>query len=517
MIQLTSLPIWEKLRDHQQQLSAEKMSDWFVKDHNRFQKFSLAAADLFLDYSKNFIQESTLKLLYELAEQCQLKKCIENLLSGKIVNLSENRPALHSALRSSKTNTLLVDGANVMPWIQGALKKMYQIAEAIRKRNYLGFNQQPIDTILHFGIGGSDLGPLMVFEALEEYIDPSLRYQFFSYQDPDYVRQQLTKYNPATSLVIVASKSFTTTETLANGQVAKDWLLSAAPNPDAAARQLYAVTAKQDRAQQWGISAEQILPVWEWVGGRYSVWSAMSLIVAIAIGSERFQEFLAGAELMDIHFGSAEFRQNMPVILGLLDVWYNNFFIIPHRAIIPYGLKLRYFPNHLQQVYMESLGKRVDQEGRPVEWETGFVIWGGAGSNSQHSFHQLLLQGTQWPPIDFILPLDNLPLVANCLAQSQLLMTGHSDPSQQKVIIGNRPSHLLLIRAVTPKALGTLLAMHEHRVYVNSVIWGINAFDQWGVERGKVIANQILQDLTTGSKHSYDGSTAGLLKEIAKK
>lgn len=510
---------WQKLQAHQQAIAAKTLREWFAEDSNRFQRFSLETAGIFLDYSKNRLQQQTLDLLFELAEACQLQSHIQDLFNGNIVNKSENRPALHTALRYSGRDAVRVDGVDVMPAVRETLAAVNQIATAIRARQYFGYHGQAIETILHFGIGGSDLGPLMVFEALNAYVDDKLHYQFFSYQDPDYVQQCLVHYNPATTLIIIASKSFTTTETLANAAVAKNWLLAAAPNPAAVAPQIIAVTAKSERAIAFGVAPQQVLPVWEWVGGRYSVWSAMSLVVAIAIGPDHFREFLAGAEALDQHFRQAELAVNMPVILGLIDVWYNNFFAIPSRAIIPYGRSLRYFPDHLQQVYMESLGKSVDQAGKPVDYVTGFTIWGGTGSNSQHSFHQMLLQGNQWSPIDFILPLDNLALVANGLAQSQVLMTGYTPEGDsslvsQQTIEGNRPSHTLLMPKITPHALGVLLALYEHRVYVNSVIWGINAFDQWGVERGKHIAQQILADLTSSATRAYDSSTTGLLNWI---
>ena len=516
MINTIQLNSWRKLADHYQSIMNANLREWFDQDNDRFQKFSLEAADLFLDYSKNHVQSSTMSLLFELARECGLEQSIESLFSGGIVNASENRPALHTALRYSGSNVICVDGIDIMPEVHQTLTKMLSIAKLIHERRYLGFSGRPIDTILHFGIGGSDLGPLLVFEALEEFVDSGLKYEFFSFQDPDFVTQSLKKYDPATSLIIVASKSFTTSETLANASIAKQWLLSAAQQAESAAKQLFAVTAKPGRAINFGIGAEYVLPIWEWVGGRYSVWSAMSFIVAIAIGPQHFRQFLAGAEAMDRHFAEENFRCNIPVIMGLIDVWYNNFFKIANRAVIPYSRKLRRLPDHLQQVFMESLGKSVTQTGGPLECATGFVIWGGVGTNSQHSFHQCLLQGNQWTPVEFILPVENSAMAANCLAQSQVLMSGYSgsDVDAQQVITGNRPSHTILMPKISPFALGSLLALYEHRVFVNSVIWGINAFDQWGVERGKHIAQNILKDLSASAVHSADSSTNGLLQWI---
>ncbi|MBS0351626.1 MAG: glucose-6-phosphate isomerase [Proteobacteria bacterium] len=525
MSTLTKLSSWQKLCAHYRAIGEKSMDSWFAEDPQRFKNFSLETAGIFLDYSKNRISSETMQLLLELAGQQQLQQRIDDLLSGKIVNHSEHRPALHSALRNSGSDPILVDGVDVMPAVRQTLNKVYELATAVRSRQYLGFSGRPIETILHFGIGGSDLGTLMAFEALAEYRETSLRYHFFSHQDPLYVQKMLAGYDPATTLIIIASKSFTTTETLVNAEVARKWLIAVAPNEQAALKQMFAVTAQINKALQYGLPESQILPIWDWVGGRYSVWSAMSFVVVIAIGPERFSEFLAGAESMDHHFKQAPLKANMPAILGLLDVWYNNLFCSASRAIIPYARQLKFLPDHLQQVYMESLGKRVNQTGQTIDCETGYVIWGGTGTNTQHSFHQLLLQGTRWIPIDFILVMENLPLVANGLAQSQVLMTGYTPAenseglSSQQTISGNRPSHTFLLDNITPYSLGTLLATYEHRIFVNSVIWDINAFDQWGVERGKILAKQILSDITQGPNvmHSYDNSTAGLLSCVKEK
>lgn len=533
MNELAASREWKKLQEHWQTIADLKISSYFDEDPQRFQRFSLSTAGITLDYSKNRIVPETIDLLMKLAMQRRLQEKINDLMSGAIVNRSENRPALHTALRNLQNTPVYVEKQNIMPEVGRVLEKMGQISTTIRHRQLLGYSGEAIDTIVHFGIGGSDLGPLMAFAALEAFVDKRLQYHFFSHQDESHVQAVLSHLNPAKTLIIIASKSFTTSETLANAEIAKQWLLTAARHAPAAAAQMIAVTCKTDRAVKFGIQADQVLPVWEWVGGRYSVWSAMSLIVAIAIGPDHFREFLAGAEAMDQHFRQAELRENMPVILGLLDIWYNNFLGRSNRAIIPYSRILRYFPDHLQQVYMESLGKRVDELGHQVNYPTGFVIWGGTGTNSQHSFHQLLLQGNQWVPVDFILPADNLPLAAHCLAQSQVLMNGYSESQirselkaqglnettiselvPQQMIPGNCPSHTLVLSKITPYNLGSLLALYEHRIYVSSVIWGINAFDQWGVERGKTIAKQILADLHTPSVNRYDASTNGLLDVI---
>ncbi len=524
---------WRNLQEHQRDIEGTHMGVWFAEDSQRFRRFSLESLGFLLDYSKNRITQKTIDLLCHLAQTRKLEDRIEQLFSGAIVNISENRPALHTALRHLQTDPIIVDGENIVLAVQATLATMNKIVTQIRQRHYLGFSGQPIDTIIHFGIGGSDLGPVMAFNALESYVDSKIAYHFISHQDADHVQQVLSTLNPSTTLLIIASKSFTTGETLANAEVAKAWVLAAAPNAEAAAVHFIAVTAKPERAIKFGISPEQVLHLWEWVGGRFSVWSAVGLIIAIAIGMEKFNEFLAGAHAMDLHFRNSDFKNNIPVILGLLDVWYNNFLSIPNRAVISYGRSLRYLPDHLQQVYMESLGKRVDELGKPAECETGFIVWGGSGSNSQHSFHQLLMQGNQPVAIDFILPLDNPALIAYCLAQSQVLMVGYTENQVQKelnqkqesglppgfvaqqVIPGNCPNNMLLFPKVTPYALGALLALYEHRVFVNSVIWGVNAFDQWGVERGKNLAKQISGELSTKFQNDhYDSSTAGLITWI---
>jgi glucose-6-phosphate isomerase len=505
MLNLTQLPAWQALQAHQHAMAQMAI--------NPNQRFSVEAAGLLLDYSKNRLNAETMTLLQQLARERRLEQHIQDLLNGGIVNQSEQRPALHTALRYLGAESRQANGVDIMPQVRQTLAEVNRIATAVRARQYLGFSGKPITTLLHFGIGGSDLGPLALFTALQDFVDPSLQYQFFSYQDPEYVRRCLTRFDPATTLIIIASKSFITAETLANAQVAKDWMQHA--GGPKAAQQIIAVTAKPQRAIAQGILPTHVLPIWDWVGGRYSVWSAMSLIVATAVGFEHFRDFLAGAQAMDAHFSQAALPVNMPVILGLIDVWYNNFWKIPSRAVIPYDRRLRYLPDHLQQLVMESLGKQVDQSGAACDCATGFILWGGTGTNSQHSFHQWLLQGNQWSPIDFILPLGNLPVLANGLAQSEVLMAGYSPAAARadlaaqglseaeadrlaphSVIPGDRPSHTLLLAQIAPRTLGALLALYEHRVFVSSVIWDINAFDQWGVERGKQAAKRILADLT---------------------
>jgi len=537
MSKLTQTKSWQALSQHYQQIAGQHMRDWFAADSQRFDLFSQETAGILLDYSKNRITAETLTLLLALADERQLTEHIAQLFSGALVNQTEQRAAMHMALRYQGDQAIKVDGDDVMPQVREVHSQMAQLVTAIRERKLLGFSGQPIDTIVNIGIGGSDLGPQLALTALADIADSGLSYHFLSTHDQWYVNKTLKQLNPATTLLIIASKSFTTEETLINAELAKQWQLAAAPNLAAAQRHWVAVTAMSERAYEFGVLPEQVFSLWDWVGGRYSLWSAVGLIVAIAIGMPGFLQLLAGADAMDQHFQTAEFSQNMPVILALLDFWYQQFFQASTRAVIPYGQRLHVLPSYLQQLHMESLGKRVTQAGEPVDTMTGNIIWGGQGTDSQHSFHQLLMQGTQMVPVDFILALNNAEgmndqrLLSHCLAQSQVLMQGYSAeqirqqqqsrgigedlierllPHQQ--IPGNSPSNTLLLSELSPYRLGALIALYEHRVFTYSVLVGINAFDQWGVERGKHIASKISADLHDSSDSScYDASTIGLL------
>lgn len=526
---------WQALIQHQKTMARVHIRDLFAQEENRFERFSCEAPGLFLDYSKNFITDETQRLLIQLAEERNLNSAIESLFAGENINGSEERPALHMALRAPIDQIVIVNNRNIIPDIHANLLKMQDIVTRVREKKYLGFSGEAITDVIHIGIGGSDLGPALAYDALSPYID-TVRCHFISIYDVLTIRSLLTQLNPATTLVIIVSKSFTTQETLAAAEFIKHWLFRASPNVELAKPQLIGVTTVIEQAKTFGILPENILPIEKWVGGRFSLWSAVGLSIAIAIGMESFRQLLAGAYAMDIHFRNTPFSQNVPVILGVLGIWYNNFFSAKTHAIIPYGSHLNRLPTYLQQLHMESQGKCVQQNGESIDYETGTIIWGGTGTNSQHSFHQLLMQGTHLVPVDFVLPItvdsfkldeSRLQLIAHCLAQSRILMQGYlaeeilQDFQQQfslvphQVIPGNGPSNTILLPQLTPYSLGALLALYEHKVFTQSVIWGINPFDQWGVEQGKQLAKGLLRDLQ--SQHmddTHDSSTRGLMCKI---
>lgn len=541
MTSITQSQAWQALRAQQQELAKWHMRDLFAADPARFDHFSLHGAGLLLDYSKNCITAETMQLLCQLAETAQLPEKIALLLSGHPVNTSENRAALHTALRHlDDTAAIYIDGKNIITDIRAKHNKMREFVNAIWQQEWRGFSNEPITDIVNIGIGGSDLGPALAVDALKPYITSRIRCHFISNIDGTHISQVLKNLNPAHTLFIISSKNFSTQETLFNAQTAKEWLLKNAPNADAIKQHFIAITAKAERAQQFGVARENIFPLWDWIGGRFSLWSAVGLPIALAIGYENFQQILAGAAAMDEHFRAAPLAQNMPVILALLSIWYINFFNAHSHAILPYKQNLHLLPAYLQQAHMESLGKQVRHNNIPVDYDTGCVIWGGAGTNGQHTFHQLLHQGTHFIPADFIIAREahyslqqhHTALFANCLSQSQALMcgknyaeayaeliaTGHSKAEAEalaphKVIPGNRPSNTIVLPKLTPYSFGALIALYEHKIFTQSVIWDINCFDQWGVELGKQLAHQILEDLENNEiSHKYDGSTRGLLE-----
>ena len=541
MFKLTDTIEWNALKQHHRDVAGLRMSDLFLNDATRSHQFSLEVAGLCLDYSKNRITSQTMKLLSDLAKKCNVVAQVELLFSGKEVNATENRAALHTALRHLGDTPVYVKADDVMPKIKSTWVKMEKWIDRIRSGHYRGYSGKPFRDIVNIGVGGSDLGPVMLYQALKPYTKEPLRCHMISNQDEFHINEVLAPLNPETTLFIVVSKSFATKETMDNAEIAKRWLYSEAQDQEIIKNHLVAVTEKVDDALSYGIRAEFIFPVWSWVGGRYSIWSAVGLSVALAVGMAHFNDFLSGAYAMDRHFQQAEYLHNMPVILALLTVWYNNFFHAQSRAIIPYSQQLLYLPDYLKQLHMESQGKTTQRDGRRVDYATGPIIWGGIGSNSQHSFHQLLLQGNQLSPIDFILPAKNYrgdalqyKLIASCLSQSETLMRGYHeeqviqdlheqglDPAAvsqlapHKSIEGNYPSNTLLMEKITPYTMGALLALYEHKVYVQSLIWNINAFDQWGVERGKTNATGILNRFQKGvSKAHHDGSTEYLIKRV---
>jgi len=530
---------WQALAKHHRQLANARMQDWFNTDPKRFEKFSLKINGILFDYSKNLIKLETCQLLTQLAEAANLAEKIEDLFSGKIVNTTEKRPALHVALRQPLTTPLSVDGNDMTSLIADSRKKMGALVEKIHQGQWRGKTGKPIQTIVNLGIGGSHLGPCMATQALADFSQPNLTCHFVSNIDSTHLSDVLKKINPETTLFIISSKTFSTIETMTHAQTVKQWLQKKLAITDCA-EHFIAVTAAPDRAEEFGISPDHIFPFWEWVGGRYSVWSAIGLPLAIMIGMDNFEQFLKGAYDVDIHFRHTPFLQNIPVLMALLGIWYSNFFSASTHAIIPYAHRLQLLRAYLQQVDMESNGKSVTHEGSITSYMTGPVIWGEQGCDGQHATHQLLHQGKHFIPIDFILvnqsrvefPHHQDILMASCLSQAQALMQGKtSEQAYQELVAkgynthdalslaphraipGNRPSNILFLDDITPYHLGALLALYEHKVFVQGVIWNVNSFDQWGVELGKQLLNPILDHLTKANATlQQDSSTAGLIQ-----
>ncbi|WP_277052930.1 glucose-6-phosphate isomerase [Zestomonas thermotolerans] len=538
-LDVTHLPAWQSLVEHRRAMQGFSMREAFAADPGRFQEFSLSACGLLLDYSKNLITRETRDLLVRLAEEARLRSAIEALFRGEPVNASEGRPALHTALRRPVADRLEVNGTDVMPEVHRVLGQMTELVGRIHDGLWRGYSEKPITDVVNIGIGGSFLGPQLVSEALLPFAQRGVRCHYLANIDGSEFHELSARLRAETTLFIVSSKSFGTLETLKNAQVARTWYLAQGGSQAELHRHFIAVTSNQAAALEFGIRAENIFPMWDWVGGRYSLWSAIGLPIALAIGMSNFKELLSGAYSMDQHFLSAPFERNMPVLLALLGLWYGNFWGAQSHAILPYDHYLRNITQHLQQLDMESNGKSVRQDGAPVSCATGPVIWGGVGCNGQHAYHQLLHQGTLLIPADFIVPVvSHNPvadhqqwLYANCLSQSQALMLGKTRaeaeaelrakglPEEEvqrlaphKVIPGNRPSNTLVMERVSPRRLGALVAMYEHKVFVQSVLWGINAFDQWGVELGKELGRDVYQCLTGhGERHTADASTQGLI------
>jgi len=536
---LTQSSAWTALAAHQREVASHELRELFAADPARFQRCSIEAAGLFLDYSKNRIVERTLPLLVSLARQTGVSAKIAAMFAGERINHTEQRAVLHTALRNRSETSVLVDGRDVMPDVQRVLSQMRSFVEGVRAGKLRGHSGKALTDIVNIGIGGSDLGPYMATEALEPYAG-RLRAHFVSNVDAAHLGRTLKRLNPEETLFIVASKTFTTQETLTNARSARDWLISRLGAQSAVASHFSAVSTNIAATSAFGIEPERVFEFWDWVGGRYSLWSAIGLPVALYIGMDAFEEMLAGAHAMDQHFASAPLDSNMPAILALLGVWYIDFWDARTHAVLPYDQGLHRFTAYLQQLDMESNGKRVDHTGRVVDYLTGPVVWGEPGTNGQHAFFQHLHQGTQFTPADFILPLrSHYPLephasmlIANCLAQTQALMRGKNEVEvraelhaqgmsesriehllSHKVFPGNRPSNTILMDRLTPSTLGALIALYEHKVFVQGAIWDINSFDQWGVELGKQLANRILEDLDAQRVgDSHDASTRGLLE-----
>jgi len=515
--------LWQTIQQHRHAIATASLADLFASDRDRAADFSIQFEQLLIDYAKNCITRETLRLLLELAGSVDLKARITDLLEGKVVNISENRPALHTALRRPVSKPLTVAGTDISATVQQELAHMQQLVEQLHARSLVGSTGKALSHIINIGIGGSDLGPRLVADALHEYCNPALTVDFVANLDAQDLHRILRYADPATTLFIVTSKSFTTLETHANACAARQWLLDHGCLE--IEKHFLAVSSNRKAVMEFGVPADRIFSMWDWVGGRYSVWSAVGLPVAIALGMRRFSEFLAGAHAMDEHFDNAPMAANIPVVLGLLDVWYNNFCSAGSRVVVPYDQRLRLLPDYLSQLVMESNGKCVTADGQPLTVDSTPVVWGSIGTNAQHAFFQMLHQGTRLVPVEFLLPLRSAytethhKLVANCLAQGKALMLGQANVREpHRNFPGGRPSTTILYDNLTPRMLGMLLAMYEHRTYVQAKVWGINPFDQWGVELGKTLANEIIREFEGQSedKPQHDPSTARLIDYFLK-
>ncbi len=541
---------WQSLKRHQKKMRDVQMRDLFATNANRHKRFSLRAPGLLLDYSKNRIQPQTMTRLLKLAEASGLPGAIEAMFNGEKINWTEGRAVLHVALRNRSNTPVLVDGRDVMPEVNRVLEQVRKFAVSVRRGDWRGFTGKRIRTIVNIGIGGSDLGPVMITEALKAYHNgPATR--FVSNIDATDFYEKTKDLDPARTLFIIASKTFTTQETMTNARTARDWALAKLKDKAAVANHFVALSTNEEAVRDFGIAPENMFQFWDWVGGRYSSWSAIGLSIACAIGYRRFTQFLEGGHIMDQHFRTRPLKRNMPVILGLLGIWYNNFFEAESHAILPYEQYLHRFPAYFQQGDMESNGKYIDRDGEAVGYQTGPIIWGEPGTNGQHAFYQLIHQGTKLIPCDFIgfvNPLHPIgdhheKLMANLFAQAEALMRGKTAAEAEaelkqsgklsekeiaallphKVFPGNRPSNMLLFDKLTPKSLGMLIALYEHKIFVQGLIWRVNSFDQWGVELGKVLAKAILAEeegLLAGKDvdlSGHDSSTANLLLHFAKK
>ncbi|MBM2840570.1 MAG: glucose-6-phosphate isomerase [Bacteroidetes bacterium] len=539
MTTLSQSAAWKALESHYRTIAPLHMREMFAKDASRFSTFSLMFKDILLDYSKNRITAETMKLLFNLAGQAEVEKWREMMFAGDKINFTENRAVLHVALRNRSNRPILVDGKDVMPDVNAVLSHMRLFSDDVRSGKWKGYTGKSITDIVNIGIGGSDLGPVMATEALKPYGKPGLNAHFVSNVDGTHLAEVLKKVKPDTTLFLVASKTFTTQETMTNAESARAWFLKSAGDAAHVAKHFVALSTNEKEVAKFGIDTKNMFEFWDWVGGRYSLWSAIGLSIALYIGFENFEELLTGAFEMDEHFRTAPLEKNMPVILGLLGIWYNNFFGAQTHAILPYDQYLHRFPAYFQQGDMESNGKFVDRNGKAVEYSTGPVIWGEPGTNGQHAFYQLIHQGTKLISADFIAPIETHNLIgdhhqillSNFFAQTEALMKGKTTEEARtellasgmsgealekllphKVFEGNRPTNSIMFKKLTPRTLGSLIALYEHKIFVQGIIWRINSFDQWGVELGKQLAKAILPELQQpGSVSSHDSSTNGLI------
>jgi len=540
---LVDSPEWKALQAHYSVVCDLQMRDLFANDSTRFRQFSASACGLLLDFSKNRVTAETMSLLVDLAKRADIKGQVASMMAGDRINNTEDRSVLHTALRLPKTESLKVEGVDVVADVHEVAAHIGGFVDKVRDKHWKGFTGRPIDTIVNIGIGGSDLGPMMVCEALKPWQQKDLQLHFVSNVDGSHIAQVIETVNMETTIFIIASKTFTTQETLANARSAREaFLQSGAVNQDIA-KHFVAVSTNADAVAEFGIDTNNMFRFWDWVGGRYSLWSSIGLSIRLAVGNENFDALLDGAHQMDKHFATAELNQNLPVILALLGVWYGNFFDARSHVIAPYDQYLHRFPAYLQQLDMESNGKRVNTAGQAVDAKTGAVIWGEPGTNGQHAFFQLLHQGSDLIPADFIAPMQSQKpigqhhdmLLANFFAQTEALMMGKtraqvetelrdnglsdaevSALAEHKVFEGNRPTNTLVFDELTPATLGALIALYEHKVFVQGKIWGINSFDQWGVELGKQLATTIFSEINSGEIGSHDSSTMGLLAHFLK-
>jgi glucose-6-phosphate isomerase len=540
-INYTQTKAYQYLADHFETMEQAHLKNLFKADNERFNKMSVRFEDILLDYSKNRIDDETIALLIQVAKECMLKDAIGAMFSGEVINMTEGRPVLHIALRNQSNSPIMVEGKDVMPDVNAVLQHMQEFSEAVISGAWKGYTGKPITDVVNIGIGGSDLGPVMVTEALKAYKN-HLNLHFVSNVDGTHIAETLKGLKPESTLFLIASKTFTTQETMANAHSARDWFLAGGAKEADIAKHFAALSTNDKGVSAFGIDTKNMFGFWDWVGGRYSLWSAIGLSICLSVGFDNFNELLAGAHAMDNHFRDTEFEENLPVILALNGIWYNNFFGAQTQAILPYDQYMHRFAAYFQQGDMESNGKHVDRNGNEVDYSTGPIIWGEPGTNGQHAFYQLIHQGTKLIPCDFIAPAQShnplgehhTLLLSNFFAQTEALMnvkteeevkaelkaSGKSEKEIEeiapfKVFEGNRPTNSILIKKITPRSLGSLIAMYEHKIFVQGILWNIYSFDQWGVELGKQLAGKILPELRNDAEvTTHDSSTNGLINQF---
>ncbi|WP_452227355.1 glucose-6-phosphate isomerase [Lacinutrix cladophorae] len=529
----TTTKAWKNLETHFNKIQDVEMKKLFAQEEKRAEKFTISWEDFYVDFSKNRITDETFSLLLQLAEEVKLKEAMQAYFSGEVINETEKREVLHTALRASKDANIKVEGVNVMPEIFSVKQKIKQFSEAIISGNQKGYTNKAFTHVVNIGIGGSDLGPAMVVDSLQYYKN-HLTTQFVSNVDGDHVNEVIKKLDPETTLFVIVSKTFTTQETLSNATTLKNWFLKSAKQEDIA-KHFVAVSTNIEKVKDFGVDENNIFPMWNWVGGRFSLWSAVGLTISLAVGNQNFEKLLLGANKMDNHFKTQDFKTNIPVVLALISIWYNNFFKAESEAIIPYSQYLNQFATYLQQGIMESNGKSVDRNGELVKYQTGTIIWGEPGTNSQHAFFQLIHQGTKLIPADFIGFAKSLhgnkdhqdKLMSNFFAQTEALLNGKdkdeviAEGTEEtlipfKVFQGNKPTNTIFIDSLTPESLGKLIAMYEHKIFVQGIVWNIFSYDQFGVELGKQLAGKILKEFENNTFANHDASTLNLLKHFKK-